>query len=69
MEGEAICSTLASVQAASKADVAKMVEEINRLRAEADKAGTLRSSAAAGSLGDAEGLAGHARAARIRLEK
>jgi len=39
------------------------------LRVEADKAGTVRSSAAAGYLGDAEGLAGHARAARIRIEK
>jgi len=39
------------------------------LRLEAEKSGTVRSSVAAGYLGDAEGLAGHARAARIRLEK
>ena len=49
--------------------VRMFLKTVTTLRAEADKAGTLRSSAAAGSLGDAEGLAGHARAARIRLEK
>lgn len=39
------------------------------LRASEGKSGTVKSAVAAGFLGDAEGLAGHARAARIRLEK
>ena len=45
------------------------LKTVTTLRAEEKKSGTLRSSAAAGYLGDAEGLAGHARAARIRMEK
>ena len=49
--------------------VRMFLKTVTTLRALENKPGTLRSSAAAGYLGDAEGLAGHARAARIRLEK
>ena len=49
--------------------VRMFLKTVTTLRAEKDKPGTLRSSIAAGYLGDAEGLAGHARAARIRLEQ
>lgn len=49
--------------------VRMFLKTVTTLRAEEKKSGTLRSSAAAGYLGDAEGLAGHARAARIRMEK
>ena len=45
------------------------LKTVTTLRAKKDSAGLFRSVAAAGSLGDAEGLAGHARAARIRIEK
>jgi histidinol dehydrogenase len=45
------------------------LKTVTTLRAEMGKPGTLKSSAAAGYLGDSEGLAGHARAARIRGEK
>ena len=49
--------------------VRMFLKTVTTLRAEKGKPGTLKSSAAAGYLGDAEGLAGHARAARIRGEK
>jgi len=49
--------------------VRMFLKTVTTLRAEENKPGTLRSSAAAGFLGDVEGLAGHARAARIRTEK
>ena len=49
--------------------VRMFLKTVTTLRAEKGKAGTLRSAAAAGFLGDAEGLSGHARAARLRFEK
>ena len=49
--------------------VRMFLKTVTTLRAEEGKPGTLKSSAAAGYLGDVEGLAGHARAARIRGEK
>ena len=49
--------------------VRMFLKTVTTLRAKKDSAGLFRSAAAAGSLGDAEGLAGHARAARIRIEK
>ena len=49
--------------------VRMFLKTVTTLRAEEGKSGTLKSSAAAGYLGDSEGLAGHARAARIRGEK
>ncbi len=49
--------------------VRMFLKTVTTLRAEQGKPGTLKSTAAAGYLGDSEGLAGHARAARIRGEK
>ncbi|MBP5520180.1 MAG: histidinol dehydrogenase [Treponema sp.] len=49
--------------------VRMFLKTVTTLRAEKGKSGTLKSTAAAGYLGDSEGLAGHARAARIRGEK
>lgn len=49
--------------------VRMFLKTVTTLRVEAEKSGTVRSSVAAGFMGDVEGLAGHARAARIRLEK
>ena len=49
--------------------VRMFLKTVTTLRAEKGKTGTLKSTAAAGYLGDSEGLAGHARAARIRGEK
>ena len=49
--------------------VRMFLKTVTTLRAEKGKPGTLKSTAAAGYLGDSEGLAGHARAARIRGEK
>ncbi len=49
--------------------VRMFIKTVTTLRAEQGKPGTLKSTAAAGYLGDSEGLAGHARAARIRGEK
>lgn len=44
------------------------LKTVTTLRVQEGKSGTVRSSVAAGYLGDVEGLAGHARAARIRIE-
>lgn len=43
------------------------LKTVTTLRATKDSAGTVASANAAGALGDAEGLAAHARAARLRL--
>ncbi|MCR4743018.1 MAG: histidinol dehydrogenase [Treponema sp.] len=48
--------------------VRMFLKTVTTLRAEKKKAGFVKSSVAAGFLGDLEGLAGHANAARIRLE-
>ena len=48
--------------------VRMFLKTVTTLRVENDKAGTVKSAVAAGYLGDAEGLAGHAKAARIRIE-
>ncbi len=48
--------------------VRMFLKTVTTLRSEKGKAGTLRSAAAAGFLGDAEGLSGHARAARLRFD-
>lgn len=45
------------------------LKTVTTLRTVEGSAGAVASAQAAGTLGDAEGLAGHARAARIRLEK
>ena len=44
------------------------LKTVTTLKTAAGKSGYVKSAKAAGVLGDAEGLAGHARAARIRLE-
>ncbi len=49
--------------------VRMFLKTVTTLRAIEKKSGTVRSAAAAGYLGDVEGLAGHAHAARLRLEK
>ncbi len=43
------------------------IKTVTTLRAKEGSSGAIKSAEAAGQLGDAEGLAGHARAARIRL--
>ena len=45
------------------------LKTVTTLRAKEGSEGMINSAVAAGALGDAEGLAAHARAARIRLEK
>ena len=45
------------------------LKTVTTLRTKEGSTGAIASAEAAGHLGDAEGLAGHARAARIRLEK
>ena len=49
--------------------VRMFLKAVTTLRVDESKNGIFMSAAAAGYLGDAEGLAGHARAARIRIEK
>ncbi|MCI5606452.1 MAG: histidinol dehydrogenase [Treponema sp.] len=49
--------------------VRMFLKTVTTLRVDESKNGIFMSAAAAGYLGDAEGLAGHARAARIRIEK
>lgn len=49
--------------------VRMFLKTVTTLRAENGKSGMLKSAAAASYLGDCEGLSGHARAARIRIEK
>ncbi len=49
--------------------VRMFLKTLTTLRVEEGKTGMIKSAVAAGYLGDSEGLAGHARAARIRLEK
>lgn len=48
--------------------VRMFLKTVTTLRVSEGKSGTLRSAIAAGFLGDSEGLSGHARAARIRIE-
>lgn len=47
--------------------VRMFLKTVTTLRTDSSKEGPVKSAEAAGILGDAEGLAGHARAARIRL--
>ena len=47
--------------------VRMFLKTVTTLRVDGSKNGMIKSAAAAGSLGDAEGLAAHARAARIRI--
>ena len=49
--------------------VRMFLKTVTTLRVQGEKSGMVKSAVAAGFLGDAEGLAGHARAARIRIEK
>ena len=49
--------------------VRMFLKTVTTLRVQEKKVGTVKSGAAAGYLGDAEGLAGHARAARLRIGK
>ena len=49
--------------------VRMFLKTVTTLRVKENASGAVRSAVAAGYLGDAEGLAGHARAARIRIEK
>lgn len=49
--------------------VRMFLKTVTTLRVKENASGMVRSAAAAGYLGDAEGLAGHARAARLRIEK
>lgn len=49
--------------------VRMFLKTVTTLRAVEGKSGTVKSAVAAGFLGDAEGLAGHAAAARIRIGK
>ncbi|MCQ2593013.1 MAG: histidinol dehydrogenase [Treponema sp.] len=48
--------------------VRMFLKTVTTLRAQGNKSGTVKSAAASGFLGDAEGLAGHARAARVRIQ-
>ncbi len=48
--------------------VRMFLKTVTTLRVQPEKSGAHRSAVAAGFMGDAEGLAGHARAARIRIE-
>ncbi len=49
--------------------VRMFLKTVTTLRVNEGKVGTVKSGAAAGYLGDSEGLAGHARAARLRIGK
>ena len=49
--------------------VRMFLKTVTTLHVKAGKVGTVKSGAAAGYLGDSEGLAGHARAARLRIGK
>lgn len=49
--------------------VRMFLKTVTTLRAEKNTSGVVRSAIASGYLGDAEGLSGHARAARLRIEK
>jgi len=49
--------------------VRMFLKTVTTLRVDPEKSGAHKSAVAAGFLGDAEGLAGHARAARIRIGK
>lgn len=49
--------------------VRMFLKTVTTLRVQEGKSGTVKSAVAAGYLGDVEGLAGHARASRIRIEK
>ena len=49
--------------------VRMFLKTVTTLRVKENASGMVRSAVAAGFLGDAEGLAGHARAARLRIEK
>lgn len=49
--------------------VRMFLKTVTTLKVEEGKSGSIKSAVAAGFLGDCEGLSGHARAARIRLEK
>ena len=49
--------------------VRMFLKTVTTLRVKEGKVGTVKSGAAAGYLGDSEGLAGHARAARLRIGK
>ena len=49
--------------------VRMFLKTVTTLRVKENASGTVKSAAAAGYLGDSEGLAGHARAARLRIEK
>jgi len=44
------------------------LKTVTTLRVDNNKSGVVKSAVAAGYIGDAEGLSGHARAARIRIE-
>ena len=48
--------------------VRMFLKTVTTLRIDHEKAGAVKSAVASGFLGDAEGLAGHARAARFRIE-
>ena len=48
--------------------VRMFLKTVTTLRVENNKSGIVKSAVAAGFIGDAEGLSGHARAARIRIE-
>ena len=48
--------------------VRMFLKTVTTLRIDHDKAGAVKSAVASGFLGDAEGLAGHAKAARLRIE-
>lgn len=48
--------------------VRMFLKTVTTLKVDGKKSGAVRSAAAAGYLGDVEGLAGHANAARLRLE-
>lgn len=49
--------------------VRMFLKTVTTLRVDPEKSGAHRSAVASGFLGNAEGLAGHARAARLRIEK
>ena len=58
---------LCSIETLSQTQRAAFIKTVTTLRTIEGKEGALASAKAAGILGDAEGLAAHARAARIRI--
>ena len=62
-------STSGSAKFTGGLSVRMFLKTVTTLRVDSDKNGTVKSAVALGYLGDAEGLSGHANAARLRIKK